>query len=281
MLAYSLWGLLPIYWKWLQHVPALQLLAHRILWSFVALALVLVVRREPGALREAARGRGPALLAAVMIGVNWLVYIWAVNAGYIVETSLGYFINPLLNVLLGVLCFRERLRPEQWAALGLATAGVGALTLAYGRLPWIALTLAGTFAGYGIVKKRTCAGPVAGLTLETALLLPLALAWLAWCAAVPSASAAVPVDPRTLALLAGGGVVTTIPLLLFAHAAPQIPLSLIGLLQYLAPTLQFLLGVLVYREPFSRSQAIGFGLVWAGLLLFAAESWMSRTTKPH
>jgi len=216
--------------------------------------------------------------AALLIGINWLVYVWAVNSGFIVESSLGYFINPLLSVFLGVVVFRERLRPMQWLAIGFATVGVLYLTLAYGHLPWIALALAFTFATYGLVKKIGPLGSLNGLMLETGTLLVPALLYLLYCDALGQ-GVFLHSGSHTDALLVGTGVITAVPLLMFASAAPRIPLSLLGVLQYISPTLQFLLGVLVYREPFTHSQFIGFACVWAGLIIFGAEGFFSHRTQ--
>jgi chloramphenicol-sensitive protein RarD len=212
-----------------------------------------------------------------LIGVNWLVYIWAVNADYVVETSLGYFINPLLSVLMGVIFLRERLRPWQWAPIGLAAAGVLFLTVTYGSLPWIALTLAGTFATYGLAKKKAPLNALYGLTLETGLLFIPALGVLI-LSDLSGQGAFLHQGWGSDVLMIGAGLATTLPLLLFASAAQRIPLSLVGILQYIAPTLQFLLGVFVYREPFSQTQFIGFGIVWLALIMFAVESaWTQRS----
>jgi chloramphenicol-sensitive protein RarD len=219
------------------------------------------------------------LVAAVLIGVNWLTYVWAVNAGFIVETSLGYFINPLLSVLMGVVFLRERLRPWQWAPLGLATAGVLYLTLAYGSPPWIALTLAFSFGFYGLAKKTAPLGSLYGLALETGFLFLPALAFLGYAEAAGQ-GAFLHSGPLPDLLMIGAGVVTTMPLLLFASAAQRIPLSLVGVLQYIAPTIQFLLGVVVYHEPFTPSQMIGFGLVWIALALFAGEGLLAQRRQP-
>ncbi|MBL8045288.1 MAG: EamA family transporter RarD [Anaerolineales bacterium] len=271
--AYGLWGLLPVYWKWLREVPAPELLSHRILWSCVALVLVLFAMRRWPAFRAAAfqpRVLQAYFFAAVLIGLNWLTYVWAVNAGHIVETSLGYFINPLLSVLMGVIFLRERLRAWQWVACGVAAAGVLYLTVAYGSLPWIALTLASTFGVYGLVKKLAPLGSLEGLTLETAILFLPALVYLLWVEGTGQA-AFLHTGWLTDVLLIGAGLATTIPLLLFASGVQRIPLSVIGLLQYIAPTLQFLLGVFLYGEPFPQERLIGFIIVWAALLLFGAE----------
>ncbi len=283
--AYAIWGLFPIYWKWLHQVPALQLLAHRIVWSFLLLAVVLGVVRQWRAFRaEALHARIIRIyfLAAVLLAINWLTYVWGVNAGYIVETSLGYFINPLLSVLLGVLILHERLRRAQWVAVGLAAAGVIYLTLVYSSLPWIALTLAFSFGLYGLVKKLAPLGALHGLTLETGLLFAPMLLYLIF-AEVRGEGVFLHTDGVSTLLMIGAGIVTVVPLLMFAAAVRLIPLSLIGILQYIAPTLQFLIGVLVFGEAFTRTQFIGFGLVWAALIVFTAESFWARrqtTLKP-
>ena len=282
ILAYATWGLFPVYWKWLQHVPAIQLLGHRIVWSFLTLAALLLLTRQWAAFRAAAsqpRVVRAYVVAAVLIGVNWLTYVWSVNAGFIVETSLGYFINPLLSVLLGVVVLRERLRPLQWLPIGLAAAGVLYLTLAYGTLPWIALTLAFTFGTYGLVKKTAPLGSLYGLTLETGILFLPALLYLVYADRALN-GAFLHGGLVSDALLVGAGLVTSLPLLLFSSSAQRIPLSQLGILQYIAPTLQFLIGVLVYGEPFTRAQAVGFGLVWAALLLFGAEGIRARRAQP-
>ncbi len=282
--AYLTWGLFPVYWKWLQKVGALELLSHRIIWSFAFLFLAVLVGKNWRDFRASLQNRKVIAVyftAAILIGINWLTYVWAVNAGFIVETSLGYFINPLLSVSLGVLFLRERLRPLQWLPIGLATLGVAYLTFAYGRLPWIALVLAFSFGLYGLVKKIAPLGSVYGLTLETGILLLPALSYLAIQEATGQA-AFLRANTITNGLLVGAGVVTTIPLLMFASAAHRIPLTMIGLMQYLAPTLQFLLGVLVYKEPFSATQAIGFGVVWVALVIFWLESWAAqRNIRPE
>ncbi len=276
--AYFTWGLFPIYWRWLQGVPAPQLLGHRIVWSFVFMAGVLTALRQWSDFRaQAGRRRvlGVYLLAALLIGVNWLVYVWAVNAGYIVETSLGYFINPLISITLGVAFLREKLRPMQWVPVGLAAVGVLYLTVTYGAPPWIALTLAFSFGLYGLVKKLAPLNATHGLALETGWLIVPALGYLLWVEQTGQGAFG-HTDPVTTGLLIGAGLVTTVPLLLFAGAAHRIPLSWMGFLQYIAPTLQFLLGVLVYGEPFGLNQLIGFGLVWLALAILAGENVLAR-----
>ena len=276
--AYATWGLFPIYWKWLHEVPALQLLAHRIVWSFVLLAIVLTVVRQWRAFRsEAIHWHTIRIyfVAGLLLSVNWGTYVWAVNAGYIVETSLGYFINPLFSVLLGVVILHERLRRAQWIAVGLAAAGVIYLTLAYGTPPWIALVLAFSFGLYGFVKKTAPLGALHGLTLETALLFVPMLLYLVF-AEVQGDGVFLHADGVTTLLMIGAGLVTVVPLLMFAAAVRLIPLSLIGILQYIAPTLQFLIGVLIFKEPFSSTQLVGFGLVWLALIIFTSESLWAR-----
>jgi chloramphenicol-sensitive protein RarD len=272
--AYFFWGLFPLYWKFLQHVPAPQLIGHRVVWSFALLLLFLLVSRQFTDFRRYLLDRKTLLVyavAAVLIGVNWLVYVWAVNAEFIVETSLGYFINPLLSVVLGMLFFRERLRSWQWLAVILAAIGVIFLAVSYGRLPWIALTLAFSFGFYGLVKKLAPLGSLYGLTFETGTLLLPAGLYLVFCE-VTHTGAFTHTGLLADLLMVGAGLVTTVPLLMFASAARRIPLSSIGLMQYIAPTLQFLIGVFVYKEPFLPQQLFGFGIVWLSLLIFAAES---------
>ena len=275
--AYAAWGLFPIYWKWLHQVPALQLLAHRIVWSFLLLAVVLVVVRQWRAFRAEAfqrRTLGIYAVAGLLLSVNWGTYVWAVNAGYIVETSLGYFINPLLSVLLGVIILHERLRRPQWVAVGLAAAGVIYLTLAYGSLPWIALTLAFSFGLYGLVKKMAPLGALHGLTLETGVLFAPMLLYLIF-AEVRGEGAFLHADGVSTLLMIGAGIVTVVPLLMFAAAVRLLPLSLMGILQYIAPTLQFLIGVLIFGEAFTPTQFIGFGLVWLAVLIFTTENFLT------
>jgi chloramphenicol-sensitive protein RarD len=273
----------PVYWKWLEQVPAIQLIGHRIGWSFVMLLGLILVTHQWKKFRTAAlTGRVLRIyfVSALLIGANWLIYVWSVNAGYIVEASLGYFINPLFSVLLGVVFLRERLRPLQWLPVGLAAAGVLYLTFVYGSLPWIALSLAFTFGLYGLVKKTAPLGSLYGLTLETGLLFLPALAYLLYVNATGS-GAFLHSSPSANWLMVGAGLVTIVPLLMFSSAARQIPLSLVGILQYITPSMQFLLGVLVYREAFSSHQLLGFGIVWLGLIIFWAEGFFAhRAAQP-
>jgi len=275
--AYVAWGFFPIYWKLLNHVGAIQLIGHRIIWSCLLLSAYIVVTRQWGEFRGTitARGIGMYTIAAVLIGINWLVYVWAVNANFIVESSLGYFINPLLSVLMGVIFLKERLRRAQWIPVVLASLGVAYLTYVYGRLPYIALSLAVSFALYGLVKKLSPLGSLYGLTLETGILFIPALGYLLF---VESAGTAAFLHTGTAsdALMIGAGFVTTIPLLMFASAARSIPLWGVGLLQYIAPSLQFLIGIFIYKEPFSHDQLIGFGIVWLALVVFLAENFLAN-----
>lgn len=280
--AYGAWGLFPVYFKWMQHVPALQVVSHRIVWSCLILVGVILLTRQWRAFRAAAlkmRSLRLYSVAAVLIGINWLVWVWAVGAGHIVEASLGYFITPLLNVFLGVVILRERLRPWQWVAVGIAATGVLYLTFAHGSLPWIALTLALAFGFYGLVKKTAPLGSLHGLTVETGMLIPLALLYLFYVDGTGD-GAFLHTDLATNALLIGAGLVTMIPLLLFASAARRITLSGLGVMQYIAPTLQFLLGVFVYREPFAPDQFVGFAIVWAALVVFGVEGYLAHRTPP-
>ena len=276
--AYVMWGFFPIYWKLLHDTPALQVIGHRIGWSFLLLIAVILLTKQWKDFRSAVLAPkviGIYAIAGVLLTINWLVYVWGVNAGFIVETSLGYFINPLISVLLGVIFLRERLRTMQWIPVGLAAAGVIYLTLTYGRLPWIAVSLAFSFGIYGLVKKLAPLGSLYGLTLETALVFPVALIYLVYVQSTGT-GAFLRHGVLTDVLLIGTGAVTSIPLLMFASAARQIPLTMIGILQYIAPTLQFLLGVFLYHEPFDQSRLIGFSLVWLALIIFWVENYLAN-----
>ncbi|MBA3946559.1 MAG: EamA family transporter RarD [Herpetosiphonaceae bacterium] len=270
---YIAWGLLPFFWKALHNVPALEIVAHRIVWSLLVVLGLLAYRHQWHWLGAALRNRRIMLTyatSACMLTVNWLVYIWAVNAGYVVETSLGYFINPLVSVLLGVLFLRERLRLGQVLALAVACCGVGYLTLSYGRIPWIALTIAGSFGIYGLLRKTAALESLEGLTLETLLLFLPALVYLVYLTWV--GHAALGHGPvLTNALLVLAGVVTAIPLLLFAAGARLISMTTLGILQFVNPTLQFFLGVFVYHEALSSSQLVGFAFIWVALVLYLIE----------
>jgi len=278
--AYSLWGLLTLYWRLFPHVPAIQILAHRFVWSFIVLAAIIAASwQQRRAAVHAINARVVALyaVAAVLIGANWFLYVYSVNNGFVVESSLGYFMTPLVNVLMGVVVFRERLRSMQWLAVAFAFAGVLWLTVAYGALPWIGLALAASFGSYGLVKKKATLPSLEGLALETAVLVLPALVYLA-AVGRSGSGAFLHSGVATDVLLAAGGVVTVVPLLLFATAVRRIPLSVIGILQYIAPTIQFLLGVYAFHEPFTRTQLTGFGLVWLGLVVFTLDSVRLRSS---
>jgi len=277
--AYTIWGTFPLYWRLFSTVPTMQVLAHRIVWSFLALAAIVAGVRGRAAFRGLSAGAaGIYALAAVLIGANWFLYVWGVNAGLVVETSLGYFITPLISVLLGVVVFRERLRRLQVIAVGLAAAGVAYLTITYGSLPWLALGLAFSFGSYGLVKKQAPLGSLEGLTLETAMLVVPATAYLLVAAAGENA-AFLHTGLRTDLLLVGGGLVTIGPLLLFASSVQRVPLSIVGILQYISPTIQFLLGVFLLGEPFSRTQFIGFAVVWTAVVVFAIDGLRARSIR--
>ncbi|MFA6310388.1 MAG: EamA family transporter RarD [Sterolibacterium sp.] len=279
--AYTLWGWFPVYFKWLAQVPAPELIGHRIVWSCLMLGAVILVTRRWQAFRDQAlklRVIRAYLLAALLISVNWLVYVWAVNSGFILEASLGYFINPLISVLMGVVLLHEKLRPWQWVAVALAILGVVYLTFAHGSLPWIALVLAFSFALYGLIKKTSPLGALHGLTLETGILLLPALGYLFFLEG-NGQGAFLHAGTLIDILLIGCGLVTAVPLLLFAAAAQRIPLALLGVLQYIAPTLQFLIAILIYREPFATDKLIGFGIIWMALAIFAVEGLLARRTQ--
>ncbi len=271
--AYLLWGLFPLYWPLLEPAAPVEILAHRIAWSLVFVAAVLLV--VGGGLRWVARlHRRQArllVLASGLIALNWGMFIYGVNSEQVVETSLGYFINPLVTVALGVVVLRERLDGAQRLAILLAGVAVAVLTVDYGRPPWLALTLAASFGLYGLVKNRAGVGPVQSLAVETALLVLPALAYLAWLDATGRGTFAREGSGHA-ALLAAGGVATAVPLLLFGAAAIRLPLTTLGVLQYLTPTLQLLIGVLVYREPMPLSRLLGFALVWVALAIFTANA---------
>ncbi|MET9828954.1 EamA family transporter RarD [Streptomyces sp. NPDC006385] len=275
--AYGMWGLVPLFWPLLKPAGAVEILAHRMTWSlvFVAVALVVVGRWAwAGELIRQPRRLALVAVAAAVITVNWGVYIWSVNTGHVVEASLGYFINPLVTIAMGVLLLKERLRPVQWAAVGVGFAAVVVLTVGYGRPPWISLVLAFSFATYGLVKKKVDLGGVESLAAETAIQFLPAVGYLVWLSA-HGESTLTSEGPGHVALLAATGVVTALPLVCFGAAAIRVPLSTLGLLQYLAPVFQFLLGVLYFREAMPAERWAGFTLVWLALTLLTADAWRS------
>ena len=280
--AFLMWGLFPLYWKPLAAVPAIEVVAHRTFWGLVSVAIWITLQRHWHEVRAvAARPRTLLVLtgSATLIALNWLLYIWAVTHGHVMESSLGYFINPLVNVLLGVLVLRERLGRVQWVAVALAAAGVAVLTVGYGRFPWIALGLAVSFALYGLARKMVAADAVTGLLYETAILAPLAGGYLVMLAARGTGAlghrgAAVDV------LLVLAGAVTAVPLVLFTVGARRLPLSTVGLIQYISPSCQFLLAVLLYREPFTAVHAATFACIWAALALLTWDIKNKLTAAP-
>ncbi|WP_354686898.1 EamA family transporter RarD [Cupriavidus necator] len=283
LLAYVIWGLLPLYIKSLPGIAPMEILLHRMVWSLVFLGLILAWRRQWGWLGQVFRDRrlllSFAASAALLCG-NWFLYIWAVSANRVVDASLGYFINPLFSVLLGVVFLHERLRPVQWLSIAVAAAGVAWLTVAAGQLPWIALGLAASFGGYGLLRKTGALGALEGLSLETLLLFPIAAAALGYLF-VTGQDGFTHAAPGTRVLLLMAGPVTAVPLLFFAAGARRIPLSLLGLLQYTGPTLQLLLGVWLWNEPFPAQKQLGYALIWLSLALYAAEGlWMNARQKP-
>jgi chloramphenicol-sensitive protein RarD len=277
--AFTMWGLFPLYFLPLSAVPAIEIMAHRIVWCCLLVFAWLAVRGELGAVRTALADPVSRLRlagSATLISVNWLIYIWSVNNGHVIDASLGYFINPLLNVVLGVLVLAERLNRAQWMAVGLAATGVIYLAIMMGRPPWIALSLAASFGLYGLIRKVVAVASVPGLAVETLLLTPFAAAfllWITWRGAATLGHSSTLVD----VLLLGSGLATALPLTLFAYGARLIPLSTLGLVQYIGPTLQFLTGIFVFHEAFPRSRAIGFGLIWTALAIYAADGlWRNR-----
>ncbi|MGI5377434.1 EamA family transporter RarD [Streptomyces sp. CA-251387] len=273
--AYGMWGLVPLFWPLLKPAGAVEILAHRMAWSLVFVAVALIVVRRwawAGALIRQPRRLALVAVAAGVITVNWGVYIWSVNSGHVVEASLGYFINPLVTIAMGVLLLKERLRPVQWVAVGVGGAAVVVLTVGYGRPPWISLVLAFSFATYGFVKKKVNLGGVESLAAETAIQFLPAVAYLVWLTAHGQSTFASE-GPGHAALLAATGVVTALPLVCFGAAAIRVPLSTLGLLQYLAPVFQFLLGVLYFHEAMPAERWAGFALVWLALTLLTADAW--------
>jgi chloramphenicol-sensitive protein RarD len=281
--AYGIWGLFPLYWGLLKPAGALEILAHRIVWSLLTVTiLVLALRRWPWFRTAGRRTLLFLALGGALIAVNWYVYIYGVNSGHVVETALGYFINPLVSVLLGVVVLRERLRRTQWVALGIGAIAVAVLAVDYGQLPWIAITLAFSFGLYGLCKKVAGAPAVEGLTAESLVLFLPALGYLWWLNASGGATFG-HVSAGHTALMVGAGVLTAGPLLFFAGATNRVPLTTMGLMQYLTPTLQFICGVTILGEHMPPARWAGFGLVWIALLVFSVDSILAtrrRSAQP-
>lgn len=276
--AYLLWGVFPLYFPLLEPAGAVEVLAHRVVWSLVVVAVLVQVTRRWRGVRAVVADRARLrrlVAAAVVLAVNWGVYIYGVTNGRVVETSLGYFINPLVTVMLGVVVLRERLRPAQYAALAVAGLAVLFLAIENGRLPWIALVLAFSFGTYGLLKKTAAVGALEGLTVETAALAPIALVYLVVLQGTGAATLTSN-GPGHAGLLAATGLITAIPLLLFGAAASRVPLTTLGVLQYLAPTMQFLLGVLLFHEQLGIARLLGFCLVWAALGVFTVDLLRQR-----
>ena len=280
--AYTIWGLFPLYWPLLEPGGSVEILAHRVAWSAATMIVGVLLLRRTGrvlAVLRTRRQRRILVVAAVLITVNWGFYIYGVTTEHVVETSLGYFIGPLVTVAIAVVVLREHLRPLQRVALALATLAVLGLTLDYGRPPWIALALAVTFASYGLAKKQVGAGAVEGLTIESSVMAPFAIAYLIWLQTVGDSQAFTDA-PGHFALLATSGIVTAVPLLCFSAAASRVSLTTIGMVQYVTPTLQFLIGVLVRDEPMPAARWIGFAIIWTALALFTIDAVRSRRTSP-
>ncbi|SHF43700.1 chloramphenicol-sensitive protein RarD [Lampropedia hyalina DSM 16112] len=278
-MAYGSWGGVTLYWKWIAWLPSGQAIAHRVVWSVLLLLGLLVAARELPALRGVfLRPRLLLTLACtgLLVSANWLLFVWAVNSGHIVQSSLGYFINPLFSVLLGVLVLGERLRPVQWLAVGLAVSGVLWQVIGLGAWPWISLGLAASFALYGLVRKSTPVSGTVGLAVETLMVLPLAMLYLGWVAWQPDAVGWRSQGWGGMVAVTLAGVVTALPLLWFANAARRLPLSTLGFIQYIAPSIQLAIGVLIYKEAFTLHHLISFGLIWLALLVFSLDTLAHR-----
>jgi len=275
--AYGLWGVLPVYFKWLQAVPPVDIVAHRIVWSLIVLVILVTLARAWDQIRAAVQSRkamAMLFLTAVLIGTNWLLYVYAINSGHILAGSLGYYLNPLANILLGRFILKERLTKVQWAAVAIAAGGIAVLAMgALGTL-WISLTLCFSFATYGLLRKVIHVESLAGLTVETGILFPLALGWLMLGGA--QGRPMFGTDGQETMLLMAAGIVSTVPLLCFTAAARRLAYSTVGMLQFIAPTLQFLLAVAVYDEPFTTAHAIAFGCIWTALLLYVSSMIRDR-----
>ena len=279
-LAYLAWGLFPLYFKQIAQVPSLEVVMHRTLWCLVFMLGVLAVMRRwawLGELRKQPKVMAAFLLSALLLSVNWVVYVWAVQTDHVLDASLGYFINPLVNVALGYVFLHERPRRLQWVSVGMAGAGVLWLTLQTGQLPWVALVLAISFGFYGLLRKIAKLGALEGLTLETLMLTPIALValgWWTWTGQSAISAAVNQGEISTMAWLLFAGPLTAIPLLLFAAGARRIPMATLGLLQYISPSMQFMLGVWLFHEPLQASRLLGFALIWTALLIYSLEGWL-------
>ena len=276
-LAYALWGLFPIYFKMLNTVSPFQIMSHRMAWCFVFMLIIMALRGELPALMKTITWRTALiyLCAGDILSINWLTYVWAVNSGYILEASLGYFINPLVIVLLGVVFLKEKLRLTQWIPIGLAALAVGYITIQHGKLPWIALVLAFSFGIYSLIKKIAPLDALPGLTMETAMVFLPALGFLLF-ENFRGQGTFIHDGASISLLLAASGIVSGVPLMLFSAGAQKIPLTLVGMLQYISPTIQFFLGVFLYGEAFDQTRVVGFSIIWLALLIYSLEGWAVR-----
>lgn len=275
VVAYALWGVVAAYWKLLRHVPPLELIAHRAIWGLIAFAIIAAVAGQLAAVRAALRDPRTLLVmfvSATALAINWSIFVWATITGHLLDASLGYFINPLVSIALGTIVLRERLSKLQWAAIALAASGVAVLAWSAGELPWIAFALAGSWGTYGLVRKLAKVDAIVGSTVETVLIVPIAIGYLI----TQHGGALVTEGAGTIALLVCAGGVTAIPLVFFTSAARKLPLSTVGFLQYLTPTGQFLLAVLVFGEPLAHEKLIAFAFIWAGLGVFTLDLWRKR-----
>lgn len=281
LLACLFWGVMPIYFKLLQSVPAFEIVAHRIIWSVPLLLIILWFRKSIPTLKSILlnpKVRWYLLLSSILIAANWLIYVWAVISDHILAASLGYFVSPLLSVFLGMVVLKEKLTRNQWFAVGVAALGVSVLAVEAWKTLWISMALAGSWSLYSLVRKTTPVGPMVGLTVETGLLFPVAMGYFLWLAASPqgmSIGQSWTID----ALLVGGAIMTAIPLLLFASAIQKVHLTVVGLLQYAAPSLQFIIGVFIYNEPLTTSHLICFGLIWVSLSIFSVETFRGAASR--
>jgi chloramphenicol-sensitive protein RarD len=279
--AYVLWGILPLYWKYIEHIPAVEIIGHRIVWSFFFMLIVVLVRQQGQSILDTYKNRKSTLAllsSAFLLGVNWLVYIWAVNSGHIVDASLGYFINPLVNVIFGVVILKERLRFWQWVSVGMAFAGVLYLTFRLGSVPWIGLVLAATFGSYGLIRKRAVTRSITGFTIETGFMFIPAVAYLVGQEIAGRGSFGHGSLPDMIFLVTTGAV-TALPLLLFGTTVRLVTLTTLGFMQYIAPTLQFLIGIFVFTEEFAFGKLIGYVIIWIALAVFSIEGALFRQVK--
>ena len=266
------WGIVPIYFKWIDHVSPLEILAHRIVWALILLICILAYTGDLKELRVSIAGLPTLFLTAMLLMINWLVFIYAIVNQNITETSLGYFINPLVSVFLAVLFLQERLRRMQWFAIVIATAGIAIQLILFGHMPWLALGLAFSFGFYGLLRKNLGLHAIAGLAIEILIVAPFALVYIAWIAHRQTMTFGDDIDIDLLLML--GGFVTSFPLLCFAAAVTRLPLSVIGMLQYIAPTISLIIALLVYNEEFGTDRLVTFGCIWVALVLFTAEAWI-------